>query len=144
MKFTHLISVSAILLAVASCMNMEIPSQIEEEASSIKGVVRDTTGTPIEYIMVTIDWGNRLEKAVTYTSSEGKFKTEIPSEIMGIESNVTLTLEDIDGKKNGGEFETLTDKVMIFQEETPEDSIVTIVLDYRMIPATPSESSPQS
>ena len=144
MKFTHLISVSAILLAVASCMNMEIPSQIEEEASSIKGVVRDTTGTPIEYIMVTIDWGKILEKAVTYTSSEGKFKTEIPSEIMGIESNVTLTLEDIDGKKNGGEFETLTDKVMIFQEETPEDSIVTIVLDYRMIPATPSESSPQS
>lgn len=144
MKFTHLISVSAILLAVASCMNMEIPSHIEEEASSIEGVVRDTTGTPIEYIMVTIDWGKRLEKAVTYTSSEGKFKTEIPSEIMGIESNVTLTLEDIDGKKNGGEFETLTDKVMIFQEETPEDSIVTIVLDYRMIPATPSESSPQS
>lgn len=144
MKFTHLISVSAILLAVASCMNMEIPSHIEEEASSIEGVVRDTTGTPIEYIMVTIDWGKRLEKAVTYTSSEGKFKTEIPSEIMGIESNVTLTLEDIDGKKNGGEFETLTDKVMIFQEETPEDSVVTIVLDYRMIPATPSESSPQS
>jgi len=144
MKFTHLISVSAILLAVASCMNMEIPSHIEEEASSIEGVVRDTTGTPIEYIMVTIDWGKRLEKAVTYTSSEGKFKTEIPSEIMGIESNVTLTLEDIDGNKNGGEFETLTDKVMIFQEETPEDSVVTIVLDYRMIPATPSESSPQS
>ena len=93
--------------------------------------------------MVTLDWGTGIENDVLYTSSEGVFQTPIPEVIINKESSLTLTLSDVDGEENGGEFESLTDKIMLYPEnEEPETEKVT--LDYRLNRATPSENNPQS
>ena len=77
------------------------------------------------------------------TSSEGKFSIKIHEELIGKESAVTLVLEDIDGIENGGEFEILTDQIILFPENENYTSD-SISLDYQMIRATREESSPQS
>ena len=56
---------------------------------------------------------------------------------------VTVTIEDIDGEENGGLFERRSDKLMIYREDFSEEP-VRIELDYRLTPATASESSPQA
>ncbi len=103
-------------------------------------VTNSTDYQPIEHIKITIDWDIDIPKDVKYTSSDGYFTAEIPKEIRGKATTVSITLEDIDGEKNGGLFETLTDTINLFSEEGE----VTGVLDYRLNPATVSESSPQS
>lgn len=144
MRFLNILSAAAGLTAM-SCMALpfDMESIDERDIYAIEGTVSDSNSNPIEYIMVTLDWGTGLEPDVLYTSSEGKFKTNIPEPFIGVESSVTLTLTDIDGEKNGGEFETLTDKVMLFQEADSNDS-TSVVLNYRLNHATPSESIPQS
>jgi hypothetical protein len=80
---------------------------------------------------------------VVYTSSEGKFSIPIHEDFIGKESTITLTLEDIDGIENGGEFDKISDQILLFPEgeDYTSDSIS---LDYRMTRATREENSPQS
>ena len=96
-------------------------------------------GKPIEHIRVTLAWGSGVEATVVYTSSEGAFKTEIPY----AETWVDILVSDVDGQENGGEFESVTDKVMLYND-TDEDELLRVILDYRLNPSTPSENSPQS
>ncbi len=103
-------------------------------------VTNKTDYQPVEHIKVTLDWNIDIPKDVKYTSSDGNFTAEIPKEVKGRSTTVTITLEDIDGEKNGGLFEGLTDTINLFGD----DGTVTGVLDYRLNPATASESSPQS
>lgn len=134
------------LVMTASCMGGLPPEVInpDHEAASITGSISNSNGTPLEHIMVTLEWPGGVEPNTLYTSSEGKFKAEIPQEIIGTENTVTIRIEDIDGPDNGGEFEGLTDKVMLFQEESIKEEAMIIVLDYRLNLSTPSENSPQS
>ena len=130
-------------LMASSCMD-KLPDNTEiDEIPGITGNVTDEKQNPIEHIKVTFSWGNGIEDSVVYTSSKGEFKTAVPSEIRGIECQVSLTVEDVDGEENGGEFETVTDKIMLFQKNEEYTSSV-ISLDYHLTHATPSESSPQS
>lgn len=145
MKGSKFIYLSAAFL-LSSCMAMD--SLITPDADmlmtpSINGTVRSDEKLPIEHIMVTAKWGSGIHDDVVYTSSEGKFSIPIHEDFIGKESTITLTLEDIDGIENGGEFEKISDQTLLFSEDKDytDDSIS---LDYRMTRATHEENSPQS
>ena len=102
---------------------------------SLTGKVHTETDMPIEHIMVTVSWGSGIEDDVEYTSSEGVFSVAIPEDIAGTECTVSLTLEDIDGIENGGEFAKITDQIILFPKDEAYASD-SISLDYRMTRAT--------
>lgn len=145
MKVKSLIYLSATALMLSSCMAMDALADLDagKEIPSINGTISSEDGLPIEHIMVTASWDSGLHDDVVYTSSEGKFSIKIHEELIGKESAVTLVLEDIDGIENGGEFEILTDQIILFPENENYTSD-SISLDYQMIRATREESSPQS
>lgn len=127
---------------------MAMDSLISTDASkemipSINGTVCSEDGIPIEHIMVTATWGSGIHDDVVYTSSEGIFSIPIHEDIIGKESTIAITLEDIDGIENGGEFETISDQILLFSENEDYTSD-SISLDYRMTRATREENSPQS
>ena len=131
---------------LSSCMAMD--SLITPDADmlmtpSINGTVRSDEKLPIEHIMVTAKWGSGIHDDVVYTSSEGKFSIPIHEDFIGKESTITLTLEDIDGIENGGEFEKITDQIMLFSEDENYTSD-SISLDYQLTRATREENSQQS
>lgn len=139
MKIMMYISAMAVCMALPSCMDMS--SVVEEESIRfIQGKVCDENGTPIEHIMVNVDW-DKLPGDIVYTSSDGEFKVVIPEVIINTETTIDLTLSDIDGTENGGLFETLKDKIMLLPEE---DDLSEIILDYHLTHATLSENTPQS
>ncbi len=110
---------------------------------SINGTVCSDEKLAIEHIMVTATWGSGIHDDVVYTSSEGKFSIPIHEDFIGKESTITLTLEDIDGIENGGEFDKISDQILLFPEGEDYTSN-SISLDYRMTRATREENSPQS
>jgi len=142
----NIISIAAVSLMLSSCMAALPPAYDDRPDISkpaIEGIVCDEEDNPLEHIMVRLQWGNGLEDNIQYTSSEGRFKSFIPETLIGTESSVSVTLEDIDGIENGGQFETLTDKVLLYQD-TEEAGPAIISLEYRLTRATPSENNPQS
>ena len=137
MRKRHLIYILS-ALALTSCMADQMHDPMQD-SPIIEGTISDQMGKPIEHIMVKLFWGSGREETTVYTSSEGIFKTEIPY----AETWVDILISDVDGQDNGGEFETLTDKVMIYDKADIE-GLQVIILDYRLNPSTPSENSPQS
>lgn len=145
MKVSKFIYLSAAFL-LSSCMAMD--ALIKPDADmlmtpSISGTVCSDENMPIEHIMVTAVWGSGIHDDVVYTSSEGTFSISIHEEIIGKESTITLTLEDIDGIENGGEFEKISDQILLFSEDEDYTSS-SISLDYQLTRATREENSPQS
>ena len=138
MRNRYLIYIFSALM-LASCMTDDANDPMEDTVPTIKGTISDQLGKPIEHIMVKLSWGSGREVTTVYTSSEGIFKTEIPY----AETWVDILISDVDGQDNGGEFETLTDKVMIYDKADIE-GLQVIILDYHLNPSTPSENSPQS
>jgi len=63
----------------------------------VNGTVTDKTGKPIQNIRVISP--NPFDSDISYTNSEGKFHTKNYG-------HPYLTIEDIDGEENGGDFET--------------------------------------
>ena len=137
MRKRHLIYILS-ALALTSCMADQMHDPMQD-SPIIEGTISDQMGKPIEHIMAKLFWGSGREETTVYTSSEGIFKTEIPY----AETWVDILISDVDGQDNGGEFETLTDKVMIYDKADIE-GLQVIILDYRLNPSTPSENSPQS
>ena len=137
MRKRHLIYILS-ALALTSCMADQMHDPMQD-SPIIEGTISDHMGKPIEHIRVTLAWGSGVEATVVYTSSEGAFKTEIPY----AETWVDILVSDVDGQENGGEFESVTDKVMLYND-TDEDERLRVILDYRLNPSTPSENSPQS
>ena len=145
MKVSKFIYLSAAFL-LSSCMAMDAlikPDAAMLMTPSISGTVCSDENMPIEHIMVTAVWGAGIHDDVVYTSSEGKFSISIHEEIIGKESTITLTLEDIDGIENGGEFEKISDQILLFSEDEDYTSS-SISLDYQLTRATREENSPQS
>ena len=146
MKSRNLIYLSGVALMLSSCMASDMtmnPDMNEELGPAITGTVKSEDGLPIEHIMVTAEWEVDRHKYIVYTSSEGKFTIPIHEELVGTECSVSLTLEDIDGIENGGEFEKINDQIMLFEEDENYSSD-SISLDYQMSRATHEENSPQS
>ena len=146
MKSRNLIYLSGVALMLSSCMASDMtmnPDMNEELGPAITGTVKSENGLPIEHIMVTAEWEGDRHKDIVYTSSEGKFTIPIHEELIGTECSVSLTIEDIDGIENGGEFEKINDQIMLFEEDENYSSD-SISLDYQMSRATHEENSPQS
>lgn len=81
-----------------------------------EGVVTDEDGNPIEGIKVRVELqsyiNNSPEKRAVYSGDDGQF---ITPKYFNLEI-LSLTATDIDGDKNGGEFE---EKVINLQDMTP-------------------------
>lgn len=106
---------------------------------NVQGLVTDTEGVPLNHIKVTLDCGEDIGQTTVYTSMKGEFLADINPATQ----TLFITLEDIDGEENGGQFEPISDQITLL-DENPEDDQDIISLEYRLTRATALESSPQS
>ncbi len=141
MKIIRYISYIFMAAAAASCSLEALPPGYDiAPPVFVGGTVYDTDNNEIEHIKITVDWGKGLEPSVNYSASDGGFAIEVPKNMLNDTFEFKITLEDTDGEDNGGQFETITDKVIYNSgEDSPASSLV-----YRLNRATASESSPQS
>lgn len=114
MRTSVIIFILSVLISAASCTNGEWG--YSGLGPSVTGCVNDIDGNPIEHIQVTLEWEGKGIKDISYTSSEGIFKSEAHLSNKG-ETMVTITLEDIDGDENGGQFETVVENIVLFEED---------------------------
>ena len=133
------------VMTLASCATEQV-SEAPGTFPAVTGLVTDLDNNPIEHIKVTLEWSDRTEPIETYTSSEGKFRSEISiKDTDGAPVTINLTLEDIDGEDNGGMFETHTESFLLETENTEEsDNQPIIDLVFHLNPSTDAESNPQS
>ena len=136
MKRPILILLACALLGITSCANLDNTPIIEEPF--IDGVVTDIDENPIEHIQVTLEWAESNIKDTVYTSSEGKFHS-IAHLSDGIDTELKITLEDIDGEEHGGEFEKSEKAIILFEA----DSLNKLDFSFLLNHATPLESNPQ-
>ena len=125
----------ALLTACSAAYDYAAPGFI----GNVRGLVTDTEGAPLNHIKVTLDCGAELGQTTVYTSMKGEFLADINPDTQLL----VITLEDIDGEENGGQFEPMSDQITLL-DENPEDDQDIISLEYRLTHATASESSPQS
>lgn len=140
MKKISIFAFSAIILASCSAE----ADMMEGPRPMVQGTVADQEGNPIEHIQAVLDWENTERTDTVYTSSDGIFRSAalIPE---GGSTTLVITLEDIDGDKNGGLYEKATETIVLFEEDlTENENAVSLNLSFRLNPATPSESNPQS
>ena len=141
LKTTFLFAV----MTLASCATEQI-TEIPKPFPAVTGTVTDLNNNPIEHIKVTLAWDENIAPVETFTSSEGKFRSEISiKETDGAPVTINLKLEDIDGEDNGGMFDTHTESFLLETENTEEsDNQPIIDLVFRLNPSTDAESNPQS
>lgn len=137
MKTGHIITMTASALLFCSCMNgmmnTEGPSHI------IIGSVTTEEGNPIEHIQVTLEWHDMKKTEMVFTSSDGIFNSPAYISTDG-ETEVTITLKDIDEEENGGKFEESIKNITILEEDIaePEEAgkPVSLELAFHLTPAT--------
>lgn len=126
------------LCAIAAC-SAELDYASLPPTGQVHGSVTDMEGNPLNHIKVTLNYGEDIEQMSVYTSLKGEFIADInPSATM-----LTITLEDIDGEENGGLFESLTDQVIILDNDIFNDEDI-MNIEYSLTRATASENIPQS
>ena len=131
------------LWLLTSCMAME-PGIMSTDTISISGIVTDDAGNPINHIKVTLEWDEASFSPLSvYTSTNGEFYADLDFHYLRYPTTVSIGLSDPDGPENGGEFETLTDQIILFQNVSKEGN-GSISLDYQMTRATREENNPQS
>lgn len=124
-----------VLLLLTSCMAMDAGYV---ETINLNGTITDETGAPIEHIKVTLNWESSYSPLTVYSSANGIFSADLDFPYLRYPITISIELSDADGPENGGEFESKTDEITIF-EEGPLAPIT-----YQLTHATASESSPQS
>lgn len=144
-RIFNIFAVYLVVLMSAACEAGPTMSDMAGDMTVLSGKISDQNGNPIEHIKVVINWGSFLLSPDTeYTNSDGEFQTRLRYENKdGRPVTITITMTDIDGEKNGGLFETLTETLTLFEEDI-YTSGETISLAYRLNHATVSESNPQS
>lgn len=144
MKTLKIIAFIAVM-SMASCAKGP-STDFPKHLPALTGTVTDHDSNPIEHIKVTLESGKWPVTHETYTSSEGKFRSDIHIEVTdGAPVTINITLEDIDGDDNGGLFQPHTESVLIETKKTAEDkSPSAIEMVFRLSRATDEENSPQS
>ena len=128
-----------LISAVMICSCSADAYDLEPDFIGVVGTVTDTEGNPIDHIRITLKWDGIDENFVSYSSSEGIFKTAMdfdPTE--NGSTTLHVTLEDIDGEL----YEKKTDTIRIEPDKSEKPFRIELV--YRLTLATASESSPQS
>ncbi len=153
MKAGHIFPYFCICMILTSCMAMDMEPSFDMSpdmpniSGFLEGRVSDGEGNPIEHIRITVDWNtaDRFQE-IKYSGSDGMFSVTIYDLGHNGPVTITLTMEDIDGEENGGLFESITDTITLFEDadSSYESNNAGAMLDYRLSPATASESSPQS
>ena len=136
MKITGILSILSLVL-LTSCMAME-PGIMITDTIHLNGTVIDDTENPIEHIKVTFEWESPSSPLDVYSSANGIFSADLDFTYLRYPITISIRLSDDDGPEYGGEFESKTDEIMIF-EEGPLSPIT-----YRLTRATASESNQQS
>ena len=135
-KISSILSIISLVL-LTSCMAME-PGIMITDTINLNGTVIDDDGNPIEHIKVTFEWESPFSPLTVYSSANGIFSADLDFTYLTYPITISIELSDADGPENGGEFESKTDEITIF-EEGPLAPIT-----YQLTRATASESSPQS
>lgn len=104
------------LLSAVSFFSCTSLNEIPEAPVFIKGTVTDENETPIEHIQVTLEWHDAGMTQTVFTSSEGTFNTEAFLSDDG-QTELTVTLEDIDGEEYGGTFGKSVSEITLLEEE---------------------------
>lgn len=117
MKIRHIIPMVASALIFCSCMDCKMDT--EGPSHIIIGSVTTEDGTPIEHIQVSLEWHDAKSTEMVFTSSDGIFNTPAYLSPDG-ETEVTITLKDIDEEENGGTFEESVEKITILEEDIAE------------------------
>ena len=142
MKRIGIISTIASVCVLISSCSAGIPMDNPDIGNvRIIGTVTDDTGAPIEHIKVTMDWNSGTYQDIKYTSSVGKFDSNVQDNPQSDIITVMITLEDIDGEDYGGLFESHSEKVKLIREDITES---VLRFDYRLNRATASENNPRS
>lgn len=135
-----------LLSVLHSCM-MDIDHAIFDDKSFgiIQGSVTDNDGNPLEKIRITIEVNDGNKPETYYTTSEGMFRCEFATDGNDGDGQIILgiILDDIDGEKNGGLFESKSDVITIFKEEFKKSPITIDLPTYRLSHAIASENNPQ-
>lgn len=140
-RFGIISSIASVCVLISSC-SPGIPDEYPDiENVRIVGTVTDDTGAPIEHIKVTMDWNSGTYQDIKYTSSVGKFDSNVQDNPQSDMITLMITLEDIDGEDNGGLFESHSEKVTLNKEDITEP---VLRFDYRLNRAIASESNPRS
>ena len=135
-KISSILSIISLVL-LTSCMAME-PGIMITDTINLNGTVIDDDGNPIEHIKVTFEWESPFSPLDVYSSANGIFSADIDFTYLTYPITISIKLSDDDGPEYGGEFESKTDEITIF-EEGPLSPITK-----QLTRATASESSPQS
>lgn len=118
-----------VLAALAACSKGDLSTSDQLIfPGNISGLVLDEEGNPINHIKVTIT--QIADPIIVYTSRRGEFVADIDLH----DGMLNISLEDIDGAENGGEFEPLSDMITVLEDQE------SLTLKYRMTPATASET----
>ena len=128
MKIRHIITMIASAFLFSSCMEGSMDAEVPDHI--ISGTVTMEDGTPIEHIQVTLEWNDLRKKEMMFTSSDGIFKAPAYLSADG-ETEVTITLTDIDEEENGGTFEESVKKITILEEDIaePEEAGKPVILE---------------
>lgn len=132
----------AMLFSSCSDVNPDIQLQGQQMAV-VQGTVTDLNNNLLEHIKITVSTGVGVNTQTHYTSSEGKFHCEIPFEMISGQVSLNILIEDIDGEKNGGCFETRSDTVTIYEDDEMNYPIIIDLPTFRLNPSTASESTRQ-
>ena len=124
-------------MLLTSCMAMD-PGIMITDTINLNGTVIDEAGNPIEHIRVTFEWESPFSPLTVYSSANGIVSADLDFTYLTYPITISINLSDIDGLEYGGEFESKTYEITIFEEGDMSP------ITYQLTRATASESSPQS
>ena len=140
MNVSRIAALAVLTLAMFSCMKEDIAESDIDNSGKIVGYVTDTDDNVIEHIKVTFDWNNGTYQEIKYTDSYGQFQSDYWQPAAREAVTLTITMEDVDGDENGGLFETASETITLFENDT--QGIVEPIV-FRLNRATASENIPQ-
>ena len=135
-KISSILSIISLVL-LTSCMAMD-PGIMITDTINLNGTVIDEAGNPIEHIRVTFEWESPFSPLTVYSSANGIVSADLDFTYLTYPITISINLSDIDGLEYGGEFESKTYEITIFEEGDMSP------ITYQLTRATASESSPQS
>lgn len=139
-----LLAVTALLSSCSADIEPGTEHEPGENFVIIQGTVADMDNNMLEHIRITVTVDSDNASQTYYTSSEGKFRCEVPSVMKNGQISVNLLIEDIDGSQNGGSFETISDVITIFEDDYMKYPIMVDLPTFRLTHATASVSNRQS
>lgn len=140
MNVSRIAALAVLTFAMFSCMKEDIAESDIDNSGKIVGYVTDTDDNVIEHIKVTFDWNNGTYQEIKYTDSYGQFQSDYWQPAAREAVTLTITMEDVDGDENGGLFETASETITLFENDT--QGIVEPIV-FRLNRATASENIPQ-